>query len=132
MLSLHPCWKFEQKANRWSGTLSRWCDNQNMVLGCPSYWFHSILDGWHGVVTGHVVTHHLHPFPYTIQILEGSHSPLGSDVLWVPELKWNEDHCPLLYAFEVMVGSQHHVESQNLCRIDSLRLGFLWVHNTRT
>ena len=72
-----------------------------------------------------MITHHLHPFPYTIQVLEGSHSPLESGVSWVPELEWNEDHYPLLYAFEAMVGGQHHAESQCLCGIDSSRLGSL-------
>ena len=113
-------------------TLGRQYNNQNTVLGSPSYWFCGILDGLHGVVTGHVITHHLHPFPYTIEVFQGSHSPLGSGVSQAPELKWNEDHCLLLYAFKAMVCSQHHAESQCLGRIDSSRLGSLWVHNAKT
>ena len=83
-------------------------------------------------MTGYVVTRHLYPILYTIQILEEGHSPQGSDVPWVFELKWDEDCCFLLYAFEAMVGSQHQAESQRLCQIDGLGLGSLWVHNTRT
>ena len=70
--------------------------------------------GQSSIVVGHMITGHLDPLPYPIEVGEKPCPPKRPCVSAVLELQWYEYMCPLLDAIEEVSCHDHHSEGDCL------------------
>ena len=66
--------------------------------------------GKSGVVVSHMITGHLDPLPYPVEVGEKCHPPKRLSVSSVLEFEWNEYMCPILDSIEEVSHGNHHPE----------------------